>query len=202
MLDEREIAGVMAHELMHVKNRDTLIMTITATIAGALGMLANFAFFFGGSRDSEGRSNPIAGILVMILAPLAASLVQMAISRSREYGADDGGARISGDPLALASALRKIENAAHQVPNYPAQANPATAHMFIINPLGGGGMDNLFATHPSTTNRVARLEALAQQGGAQAHVGQSQGGQTQGSRRFVPNAGPSAAPTGRRGPWG
>ena len=202
MLDEREIAGVMAHELMHVKNRDTLIMTITATIAGAIGMLANFAFFFGGSRDSEGRSNPIAGILVMILAPLAASLVQMAISRSREYGADDGGARISGDPLALASALRKIENAAHQVPNYPAQANPATAHMFIINPLGGGGMDNLFATHPSTTNRVARLEALAQQGGAQAHVGQSQGGQTQGSRRFVPNAGPSAAPTGRRGPWG
>ncbi len=188
MLDEREIAGVMAHELAHVKNRDTLIMTVTATLAGAIGMLANFAFLFGGARDSEGRSNPILGILVMILAPIAATVVQLAISRSREYGADQGGAAFSRDPLALASALRKIENYAHQVPNPAAEANPATAHLFIINPLGGSGVDNLFATHPSTQNRVARLEQLAQ---------------APGQSDDVPDEGPRrAAPTRRPGPWG
>ncbi len=163
MLDEREIAAVMAHELTHVRHRDTLIMTITATIAGAIGMLANFAFFFGGNRDSQGRSNPIAALLVMLLAPLAASLVQLAISRSREYGADEGGAEISHDPLALASALRKIDAAAQQMALPTAQANPATAHMFIVNPLTGGSMDNLFSTHPSTENRIARLEAMARE---------------------------------------
>lgn len=162
MLDEREIAGVMAHELAHVKNRDTLVMTITATLAGAIGMLANFAMFFGRGRDSRDNPlGPLGGILVMILAPIAAALVQFAISRTREYGADEGGAAISGDPLALASALAKLEQGARHVPNRDAEANPATAHLFIINPLNGHGADNLFSTHPSTANRVARLQAMA-----------------------------------------
>ena len=163
MLSAREVAAVMGHELTHVRNHDTLVMTITATIAGAIGMLANFAFFFGGTRDSEGR-RPLGGfgtIIVMLLAPIAATLVQLAISRSREYGADAGGAEISHDPLALASALAKIDHAAHAVPNADAQANPATAHMFIVNPLSGIGVDNLFSTHPDTANRIARLEAMA-----------------------------------------
>jgi heat shock protein HtpX len=174
-------------------------MTITATIAGAIGMLANFAFFFGGSRDSEDR-RPLDGLgtlIVMLLAPLTATLVQLAISRSREYGADHGGAEISGDPLALASALQKIEHAAHAIPNAAAQANPATAHMFIINPLAGEGVDNLFATHPSTENRVARLEALA--GGHASPSGFS-------DRPFAArSAGPwgaASAPARRKGPWG
>jgi heat shock protein HtpX len=162
MLTEREIAGVMAHELTHVRNRDTLVMTVTATIAGAIGMLANFAFFFGGgNRDGQRPLGGLGTIVVMILAPVAAMLVQFAISRTREYGADHGGAEISGDPLALASALEKIEHAAHRVPNRPAEANPATAHLFIINPLHGHGADNLFSTHPSTENRIARLQQLA-----------------------------------------
>ncbi|MHB1205124.1 MAG: M48 family metalloprotease, partial [Rhodospirillaceae bacterium] len=127
ILDAREIAGVMGHELTHVRNRDTLVMTITATLAGAIGMLAHFAFFFGGRRDERGGGGMIGALAMMIIAPLAAALVQFAISRTREYGADEGGAEISGDPLALASALAKLEQAAHQVPNYQAQANPATA---------------------------------------------------------------------------
>ena len=160
MLDRREIRGVMAHELAHVKHRDTLTMTVTATIAGAISTLANFAAFSGVSSDGERRGGGILGLLVMILAPIAAALVQMAISRSREYEADRGGAEISGDPEALASALRTIEAYARGVPNPDAEANPATSHMFIINPLSGQGMDNLFSTHPSTANRVAALMEL------------------------------------------
>jgi heat shock protein HtpX len=160
-LSREEIAGVMAHELGHVKNRDTLIMTITATLAGAIGMLANFAMFFGGSRDNRSGLGIIGSIAVMILAPVAAMLVQMAISRSREYEADKAGAEISGNPQALASALQRISGTVERVPNQQAEGNPATAHMFIINPLHGGAMDSLFSTHPSTENRVAALMQLA-----------------------------------------
>ena len=168
LLSRDELAGVMAHELAHVRNRDTLIMTLTATIAGAIAMLANFGMFFGGNRD---RGNPlgfVGVILTVILAPMAAMLVQMAISRTREYGADRGGAEISGNPLALASALAKISGAAHQIENPTAEANPATAHMFIINPLSGRRMDNLFSTHPDTSNRIEALQRVAREMGATA----------------------------------
>jgi heat shock protein HtpX len=180
MLSREEIRGVMAHELAHVKNRDTLTMTVTATIAGAIAMLANFAFFFGGNR------NPIAGILIMLLAPIAASLVQMAISRAREYEADRIGAEINGDPHALARALEKIEGFARQRINPEAEANPAMAHLFIINPLAGRGADNLFSTHPNTRNRVAQLVKLG--GGAQP----------------APRTGGASPWDGprKRGPWG
>jgi heat shock protein HtpX len=158
MLDRREIRGVMAHELAHVKNRDTLTMTVTATIAGAISALANFAFFFGGN-DRERPGGFIGVIAIMILAPMAAALVQMAISRGREYEADRVGASIADDPAALASALQKIDHYARSgAVNMGAERNPATAHMFIINPLAGRGADNLFSTHPSTANRVAALE--------------------------------------------
>ena len=161
VLTERELRGVMAHELAHVRHRDILISTISATMAGAISMLANFAMFFGG-RDSEGRStNPIVGILVMILAPIAASLIQMAISRAREFEADRGGAEISGDPRALASALQKIHNAAQGIPLETAERHPETAQMMIMNPLSGGGLRGMFSTHPSTEERVARLLAMA-----------------------------------------
>lgn len=161
LLDRREIRGVMAHELAHVKHRDTLTMTITATIAGAIGMLANFAFLFGG-RDEEGRPTGIVGMLaMMIVAPMAAALVQMAISRGREYEADREGAEMAGDPRALASALQKIDAYARGgYINPDAERNPATAHMFIINPLAGRGADSLFSTHPSTENRVRALLKL------------------------------------------
>jgi heat shock protein HtpX len=160
LLTREEVAGVMAHELAHVQNRDTLTMTVTATLAGAIGMLANFAMFFG-PRDSEGRSNPIAGLAIMILAPLAAGLVQMAISRSREYEADARGAEICGNPLWLASALEKIERGARAQINPYAERAPAMAHMYISNPLNGRGPDNLFSTHPSTANRVEALRRMA-----------------------------------------
>lgn len=161
VLSERELRGVMAHELAHVKHRDILISTVSATMAGAISMLANFAMLFGG-RDSEGRShNPIVGLLVMILAPLAASVIQMAISRAREFEADRGGAEISGDPQALASALQKIHRYAQGLPMEAAERNPATAQMMIMNPLSGGGLSGLFSTHPSTEERVARLLAMA-----------------------------------------
>jgi heat shock protein HtpX len=164
LLSERELRGVMAHELAHVKHRDILISTISATMAGAISALANFAMFFGG-RDSEGRPvNPIAGILVALLAPLAASLIQMAISRAREFEADRGGAEISGDPGALASALEKIHAYAHGIPMAAAEAHPETAQMMIMNPLSGGTLAGLFATHPPTEERVSRLRALARGG--------------------------------------
>jgi heat shock protein HtpX len=176
LLSEEEIAGVMAHELAHVRNRDTLIMTITATIAGALSMLANFALFFGNNRN-----NPlgiVGTILVMVLAPLAAMLVQMAISRTREYEADRIGAEICGRPLWLASALEKLETGSRRIDNRAAEDNPATAHLFIVNPLHAHSIDGLFSTHPSTRNRVERLRAMA----------------------GTPRAGATGRPA--RGPWG
>ncbi|MDC7709671.1 zinc metalloprotease HtpX [Vogesella indigofera] len=164
LLSYQELRGVMAHELAHVKHRDTLISTISATMAGAISALANFAMFFGG-RDEEGRpANPIASIAVALLAPLAASLIQMAISRAREFEADRGGAEISGDPLALASALQKIEYYAQGRIMPAAEAHPETAQMMIINPLSGGGLSSLFRTHPHTEERIARLNQIARNG--------------------------------------
>ncbi|MEJ2792513.1 zinc metalloprotease HtpX [Iodobacter sp. LRB] len=161
VLSYRELRGVMAHELAHVQHRDILISTISATMAGAISALANFAMFFGG-RDENGRPmNPIISIALAILAPIAASLIQMAISRAREFEADAGGARISGDPLALADALQKIEAYARGIPMHAADAHPETAQMMIINPLIGGGLSDLFRTHPQTAERVARLHAIA-----------------------------------------
>ena len=160
-LSERELRGVMAHELAHVKHRDILLSTISATMAGAIGMLANFGMMFGG-RNSEGRpANPLMGILVAILAPLAASLIQMAISRAREFEADRGGADISGDPQALASALQKIQRIAQGIPMEAAERHPETAQMMIMNPLSAGGLRGLFSTHPSTEERVERLLEMA-----------------------------------------
>lgn len=164
VLSERELRGVMAHELAHVKHRDILISTISATMAGAISMLANVAVFFGG-RDEEGKPvNPIAGLLVMLLAPLAASLIQMAISRAREFEADRGGAEISGDPRALASALDKIHRYALGIPFDTTERHPETAQMMILNPLSAEGLKGLFSTHPATEERIARLLALAQRG--------------------------------------
>jgi len=160
-VNNEELAGVLAHELSHVKNRDTLTMTIVATMAGAVSMLANFAFFLGGG---ERRNNPLGFlgvILVSILAPIAAVLVQLAISRTREFEADRSGALLSGRPLWLASALERIEESAEQIDNPVAETHPATAHMFIINPLHGGGISTLFASHPSTEERILRLKAMA-----------------------------------------
>ncbi|WKL58259.1 zinc metalloprotease HtpX [Asticcacaulis sp. ZE23SCel15] len=165
ILDRDEIRGVMAHELAHVKNRDTLIMTVTATLAGAISSLANFAMFFGGG-DDEDRPNIVVVLLMAVLAPIAAMIVQMAISRAREYDADRMGAEICGDPESLARALKKIEAYARGIVNHQAEHNPASAHMFIINPLSGQRMDNLFSTHPNTDNRVKALFELAGRMGA------------------------------------
>ena len=198
-LSREELAGVIAHELAHIKNHDTLLMTITATFAGAISMLAQFGMFFGGHRDNNDGPGIIGSIAMMILAPLGAMLVQMAISRTREYAADDLGARIVGQPMWLASALAKIDNAAHEIPNMEAERNPATAHMFIINPLSGHGIDNLFSTHPSTENRVAELERLAAEFGARANAAPST------SAESAPRRGPWGALRNRaapRGPWG
>ena len=156
-VSKEELAGVIAHELGHVRNRDTLTMTITAVIAGAIGMLANFAFFMGDRRNPLGL---VGVLLVTLLAPIAAMLVQAAISRSREFEADRAGAELTGRPLWLADALAEIDRNARQTLNAPADANPATAHMFIINPLHGG-LSGLFASHPSTEERIARLRAMA-----------------------------------------
>jgi heat shock protein HtpX len=166
LLDREELAGVIAHELGHVRNRDTLIMTVAATIAGAVSMIANIAswgLIFGGgqSSDEEGGSHPVAGLLGIVLAPFAAMLIQTAISRSREFFADEMGARLSGHPLALANALRKIESWSRRV--QMTAGSPATAHLFIINPFSGGGLIRLFSTHPPTEARIARLEAMARQ---------------------------------------
>ena len=184
-MDREEVAGVMAHELAHVRNHDTLIMTITATLAGAIGMLAQFAFFFGGARNSRNNPLGIVGVLlVAIVAPLAAMLVQMAISRSREYEADRAGAEICGNPLWLASALQRLEDAVRRSPNQTAQRNPATAHMFIVNPLSGGQGDSLFSTHPNTANRVKRLREMAP------------------SQSETVTRQARSGPWGRTGPWG
>jgi heat shock protein HtpX len=187
MLSRDEIAGVMAHELAHIRNRDTLIMTVTATIAGAISMLANFGFFFGG-RDRDSPLGPFGAILMMILAPLAAMLVQMAISRTREYGADRGGAEISGQPMALASALQKISRTARRIENDTAESNPATAHLFIVNPLSGQRMDNLFSTHPAPENRIAALAEIARQMSPAV--------------ASEPSSGPWRRQAARGGPWG
>jgi len=194
-LSPEEVAGVMAHELAHIENRDTLIMTITATIAGAISMLGNFAFFFGGSRDNERPFGFVGALVAMIVAPFAAMLVQMAISRTREYSADRRGAEICGNPLWLASALRKIEASAHQIPNNHAEANPATAHMFIINPLSGERMDNLFSTHPNTDNRVAELEKFA-------HAMRQTPRPAPEQARRAPEARAETSSGTRSGPWG
>jgi heat shock protein HtpX len=187
-LSREEVAAVISHELAHVRNHDTLLMTVTATIAGAISMLAQFGMFFGGGRRNGGMG--LVGTLAMImLAPLAAMLVQMAISRTREYAADNTGARISGDPQSLASALAKIDAAAHEIENVPAEENPATAHLFIINPLSGQRMDNLFSTHPATQNRIAALEELAAQMGL-AHFGGGHG-----------SAPADSGPWGQPRPW-
>jgi heat shock protein HtpX len=194
MLSYDELAGVMAHELAHIKNRDTLIMTVSATIAGAIATLAQFGFLFGGRGDD--RPNPLVMIGTAILAPVAAMIIQMAISRSREYDADRIGAEIAGNPLALASALAKIAGGVAHIPNPAAERHPATASLFIINPLSGHGMDNLFSTHPATENRIMALQALAREMGPSSFA--SAGVQSQ------PRSGRSSSPWGsspRRGPW-
>lgn len=194
-LTAEEVAGVMAHELAHVQNRDTLTMTITATLAGAISMLGNFALFFGGNRDNNNPLGFVGVLIAMIVAPFAAMLVQMAISRTREYSADRRGAEICGNPDWLASALAKIASSAHQVTNMDAERNPATAHMFIINPLNGQNMDNLFSTHPNTENRIAALRAMtAEMGQAVPHTARSSG--PWGSTRQ-----PGPWDNGRKGPW-
>lgn len=201
-LSPEEVEGVMAHELAHVRNRDTLIMTITASIAGAIGMVVNmFAFssMFGGHRDQEeggGGVGVVGGLLMMVLAPMAAGLVQMAISRTREYAADAEGARICGNPLWLASALERLEQAAHAIPNPAAERSPATAHLFIVNPLHGGSMDNLFSTHPSMDNRVANLRAMA------AEMGMTWGVRAQQPAAAPSGQGPWGGGNRRNGPWG
>jgi heat shock protein HtpX len=160
MLSARELRGVMAHELAHVKHRDILISTIAATVAGAISALAQFGLFFGG-RDGEDRPNPIVSIIIMILAPIAGMLIQMAISRAREFEADRGGATISGDPNALADALAKMQAYSQGIPMHTAEAHPETAQMMIVNPLSGGGLRGLFSTHPATEERIALLRAMA-----------------------------------------
>ena len=193
LLTRDEVRGVMAHELAHVKNRDTLVMTITATVAGAISALANFALFFGGDRERTGGL--IGTLALMLLAPLAAGLVQMAISRTREYQADRIGAEIAGDPHALASALEKIEAYARRIHNPVAERNPASGQLFIINPLAGKGADSLFSTHPATGNRIKALMALAVSTGA-----------TPLHPRPPVSAAPGttvpATPSAPRGPWG
>lgn len=184
LLDEEEIAGVMAHELAHVKNRDTLTMTVTATLAGAITTLAQFAMFFGGGRnDSQGGA--VGQIALMILAPMAAAIVQMAISRGREYEADRLGAAICANPRALASALAKISNGAARIPNATAEMHPETGQLMIINPLSGRGADNLFSTHPATQNRIERLLSM-ESAFSQARAARS----------------PAAPSASARGPWG
>ncbi|MGE0628089.1 MAG: zinc metalloprotease HtpX [Hyphomicrobiaceae bacterium] len=206
-LDMREVAGVVAHELAHVRNRDTLTMTVAATIAGAISMFATFlqwGMLFG-DRRNNGPLGWIGALVAILLAPFAAMLVQMAVSRSREYEADRIGAYISGNPIWLANALRKIQAAATQIPYEDAEHAPAAAHVFIINPLTGRGFDNLFTTHPNTENRIAELERLAaewQQAGSDAPAPLDFG------RSEAPPPGPWSSggraelDGGRRGPWG
>ncbi|BBF94734.1 zinc metalloprotease HtpX [Blastochloris tepida] len=201
-LSPEEVAGVMAHELAHIKNRDTLTMTITATLAGAVSMLANFGLFFGGNRDNNSPFGVIGVILMAILAPMAAMIVQMAISRSREYEADRLGAEIVGRPLWLASALNRISGAAHQIENYEAERNPATAHMFIINPLSGARMDNLFSTHPATENRIAALQDLDAEMRAHGDPRLFSGSAGRAGAPFTGGSVPGVRGGRRGGPWG
>ncbi|RWA68138.1 MAG: zinc metalloprotease HtpX [Mesorhizobium sp.] len=187
-LSHEEVAAVMAHELAHVQHRDTLTMTIVATLAGAISMLGNFAFFFGGSRDNNNPFGFVGVLVAMLVAPFAAMIVQMAVSRTREYEADRRGAEICGNPLWLASALEKIARGAERIPNPDAERNPAMAHLFIINPLHGERMDNLFSTHPNTENRIAALEQMAREMG--------------GAARAARRPAPAAADEPPAGPWG
>lgn len=187
-LSREELAGVIAHELAHIRNHDTAIMTVTATFAGAISMLANFALFFGGSRERLGL---VGTLMMMFLAPMAAALVQMAISRTREYAADKAGAEICGEPLWLASALEKIAMGAAQIDNHAAERNPATAHMFIINPLHAHKHDSLFATHPATENRIAALRAMTGRGnGVRTELRQAPTGSRIPKTRRKSDAGP------------
>ena len=198
-LSREEVAGVMAHELAHVRHRDTLIMTVAATLSGAIGMLASFGGLMGGGRDSEGRPlvNPVVAIAAMILAPMAAMLVQRAISRGREYEADRMGAEICGQPQWLASALAKLHAGTQQIHNEAAERNPATAHMYIANPLAlAGGMSSLVSTHPPIEERIGRLQAMASQ--APAYQARPQAPSAPGRGPWG-NAAPEAP---RRGPWG
>ena len=207
-LEPREVAGVVAHELAHIKHRDTLTMTITATIAGAIGMLAQFGFWFGGNRNANSPFGGAGALLAMIVAPLAAMLVQMAVSRTREYEADRGGAEISGNPLALASALGKISSATQVVHNVAAEQNPAMAHLYIINPLSGARMDNLFSTHPDTENRIAALQQIAGQMRAAPVPSATEvppgpwSGATVRTGWHVPQTGAAVGGDAPRGPWG
>ena len=201
-LTPEEAAGVIAHELAHIKNRDTLIMTVTATLAGAISMLGNFAFFFGGSSSRDRPFGMIGTLFAVLVAPLAALIVQTAISRTREYSADRLGAEIVGNPLWLASALRKIAAASGKIVNQPAERFPASAHMFIINPLAGFRMDGLFATHPPVDIRIAELEAMAAEMGQQP-MSNKEAAPVETVQDDTPiNSGPwgrNAAP--KRGPW-
>jgi heat shock protein HtpX len=209
-LEPREVAAVVAHELAHIKSRDTLTMTITATFAGAISMLAQFGLFFGGGNSRDNPLGPIGVIIAVIVAPIAAALVQMAVSRTREYEADKDGAEISGDPLALASALNKISQLAQQTVNVAAERNPAQAHMYIFNPLNGKRMDNLFSTHPAVENRIAQLQRLAgemqvdrtgRRPAPQAAPTDNIPRNTGGGWR-VPSTGSSENGNSSRGPWG
>jgi heat shock protein HtpX len=205
-LSHEEVAAVMAHELAHVQNRDTLTMTITATLAGAISMLGNFAFFFGGNRDNNNPFGFIGVLVAMIVAPLAAAMVQMAISRTREYSADRRGAEICGNPLWLASALDKIARGAQRIHNPDAERNPATAHLFIINPLSGERMDNLFSTHPATENRIRALEEMARGGfepaARPAERTPPEPSAGNGPWDRVRQAPPAAPPQPKANPWG
>ena len=207
-LEPREVAAVIAHELAHIRSRDTLTMTVTATLAGAISMLAQFGLFFGGGNN---RDNPLGGIgalLMVFLAPLAAALVQMAVSRTREYEADRDGAEISGDPLALASALGKISQYAKRIVNVPAERNPAMAHLYIANPLTGKRMDNLFSTHPAPENRIAALQRIASEmqvdrtGRREEPRYADPGSRAANAGWRVPASGRAAESTSVRGPWG
>ncbi|AMM83088.1 zinc metalloprotease HtpX [Martelella sp. AD-3] len=201
MLSREELAGVMAHELAHVQHRDTLTMTITATLAGAISMLGNFAFFFGGSRDNNNPFGFVGVLVAMIVAPLAAALVQMAVSRTREYSADKRGGEVCGNPLWLASALKKIAHGNEVIHNERAERNPATAHMFIINPLSGQNMDNLFSTHPNTENRIAALREQAARMGRTSTAAPEPAKATRRSRSVPETGRNTGGDPPIKGPW-
>jgi len=209
-LEPREVAAVISHELAHIKNRDTLTMTLTATFAGAISMLAQFGLFFGGGNSRDNPLGPIGVLLAVLVAPIAAAMVQMAVSRTREYEADKDGARIIGDPLALASALSRISQIAGRTVNVPAERNPAQAHMYIFNPLSGQRMDNLFSTHPDVHNRIAALQKLAGEmrpdttgrRPAPRDYPRNTAPRANGGGWRVPSTGANEADEGWRGPWG